>query len=168
MEHIENKIHSFLRYNWYCCHSIAKSCPTLYYLMDLSTPSLPHPSLPPGVCPNSCPLSQWCYPTISSSVILVSSCLQSFPASGSFPMSQFFTSGGQSIGASPSASVLSRNKSGLISFRMDWLDLLAAQWTLKESSPAPQFEGINSLALRPLYGPTLTSIHDYWKNHSSD
>ena len=105
---------------------------------------------------------------ISSSVILVSSCLQSFPASGSFPMSQFFTSGGQSIGASPSASVLSRNKSGLISFRMDWLDLLAAQWTLKESSPAPQFEGINSLALRPLYGPTLTSIHDYWKNHTFD
>ena len=91
-----------------------------------------------------------------------------FQSSGSFPMSQFFTSGGQSIGASPSASVLSRNKSGLISFRMDWLDLLAAQWTLKESSPAPQFEGINSLALRPLYGPTLTSIHDYWKNHTFD
>ena len=57
--------------------------------------------------------------------------------------------------------------SGLISFRMDWLDLLAAQWTLKESSPA-QFEGINSSALSPIYCPTLTSIHDYWKNHSFD
>ena len=61
----------------------------------------------PGVCPSSCPLNQWCHPTISSSVIPYSSCLQSFPASGSFPMSQFFTSGGQSAGAS--ASVLPMN-----------------------------------------------------------
>ena len=67
---------------------------------------LPCPSLSAGVCSNSCSLSQWCHPTISSSVILVSSRLQSFPASGSFPRSQFFTSGGQSIGASASASVL--------------------------------------------------------------
>ena len=55
---------------------------------------------------------------------------------------------------------------GLISFRIDWFDLLAVQGTLKESSPTPQFESINSLALSFLYGPTLTSIHDYWKNHS--
>ena len=66
---------------------------------------LPCPSLSPGVCSNSCPLNQWSHPTISSSVIPFSSCLQSFPASGSFPMSQFFASGGQSIGASASASV---------------------------------------------------------------
>ena len=56
---------------------------------------------------------------------------------------------------------------GLISFRMDYLDLLSVQWTLK-SSPTPQFKSINSLALSFLYSPTLTSIHDYWKNHSLD
>ena len=65
----------------------------------------PCPSTTPRVYPNSCPLSQWCHPTISSSVISFSSCLQSFPASGFFPMSQFFASGSQSIGASASASV---------------------------------------------------------------
>ena len=68
---------------------------------------LPCPSPTPGVYSNSCPLSQWCHPTISSSVVPFSSCLQSFPASGSFPMSQFFASGGQSTGAS--ASVLPMN-----------------------------------------------------------
>ena len=67
---------------------------------------LPCPSPTPRVNPNSCPLSQWCYPTISSSVVPFSSCPQSFPPSGSFPMSQFFTSGGQSIGVSASTSVL--------------------------------------------------------------
>ena len=67
---------------------------------------LPCPSPSPRVCPSSCPLSQWCHPTISSSVTLFSFCSQSFPASGSFPISWLFTSGGQSIGASASASVL--------------------------------------------------------------
>ena len=67
------------------------------------------PSPTPGACSNSCPSSWWCHPTISSSVIPFSSCLQSFPASGSFPMSQFFASGGQSIEASASASVLPMN-----------------------------------------------------------
>ena len=70
---------------------------------------LPCPSLSPGVWRNSCPLSQWCHPTISSSVIPFSSCLQSFPASGSFLMDRFFASGGQSIGASASASVFPMN-----------------------------------------------------------
>ena len=70
---------------------------------------LPCPSPTPGACSNSCPSSQWCHPTISSSVICFSSRLQSFPASGSFHMSQFFASGGQSIGVSPSASVLPMN-----------------------------------------------------------
>ena len=78
---------------------------------------------------NSCPLSWWCYPTISSSVIPFSSCLQSFPAPGSFPLSQFFASGGQIIGVSASASV-PNGYSGMISFRMDWLALLSAQGTL--------------------------------------
>ena len=66
----------------------------------------PCPSPSPRACSNSCPLSQWCHPTVSSSVIPFSSCLQSFPASGSFPMSQLFTSGGHSIEASASALVL--------------------------------------------------------------
>jgi len=93
----------------------------------------PCPSPTPRVYSNSCPLSQRCHPTISSSLIAFSSRLQSFPASESFPMSQLFTSGGQSIGVSASTSVLPMNNeySGLISFRMDWLDLLAVQGTLK-------------------------------------
>ena len=70
---------------------------------------LPCPSLSPGVCSNPCRMSQWCHSTISSSCLLFSACLQSFPASGSFPMSQLFASGGQCIGASASASVLPMN-----------------------------------------------------------
>ena len=62
----------------------------------------------------------------------------------------------------------SNEYSGLISFRMDWLDLLTVQGTLKESSPTPQFKSINSSALSLLHSPTLTSIHDHWKNHSLD
>ena len=73
---------------------------------------LPCPSLSPRVSSNSCPLSQWCHPTISSSVVPFSSCLQSLPASGSFPMSRLFTSGGQSIGVSASASGLPMNIQG--------------------------------------------------------
>ena len=92
---------------------------------------LPCPSPTPRACPNSCPLSQWCHPTISSSVIPFSSCLQSFPASGSFQMSQFFTSGGQSIKSFSFNISPSNEYSELISFRMDWLDLLAVQGTLK-------------------------------------
>ena len=69
----------------------------------------PWPSPTPGVHPNSCPLSQWCHPTISFSVVSFSSCPQSCPASGSYPMSQFFTSGGKSIGVSTSVSVLPMN-----------------------------------------------------------
>ena len=92
---------------------------------------LPCPSPTPRACSNSCPSSQWCHPTISSSVVLFSSHLQSFPSSGSFPRSQFFAWGGQSIGVSASASVLPIEYSGLISVRMDWLDLFAVQGTLK-------------------------------------
>ena len=91
----------------------------------------PCPSPVPGVHSNSCPSSRWCHPTISSSVIPFSSHLQSFPASGSFQMSQLFASGGQSIGVATSKSVLPMNTQELISFRMDWLDLLAVQGTCK-------------------------------------
>ena len=81
----------------------------------------PSPSPTPGAYSNSCPLSRRSHPTILSSVIPFSSCLQSFPASGSFPMSQFFSSGGQSIGVSASAISPSNGYLGLISFRMDWI-----------------------------------------------
>ena len=124
----------------------------------------PCPSPTTRVYSNSCPLSQWCHPTISSSVVSSFSCLQSFPATGSFQMSQFFTSGGHSIGVSALASVLTMNI-------QDWFPL---GWTpcsprdSQESSPTPQFKSINSSALSFPYGPTLTSIHDYWKNHSFD
>ena len=80
--------------------------------------------------PNSCPLSRWCHPTISSSVVPFSSRLQSFPASESFPTSQFFTSGGQSIGVFSFSISPSNEHSGLIPFRVDWLDLLVVQGTL--------------------------------------
>ena len=89
---------------------------------------LPCPSWTLRACSNSSPLSWWCHPTISSSVVPFSFCHQSFPASGSFPMSRLFTSGGQSIGASASPS---NEYSRLISFRIDWLDLLAVQRTLE-------------------------------------
>jgi len=120
----------------------------------------PCPSPTPGVYLNSCPLSWWCHPTISSSVIPFSSCPQSFPASWSFLTSQFFTSGDQSIGVSASASVLPVNI-------QDWLPLGWTGWIflqskgLKEFFPVPQFKSINSSALSVLYSPNLTSIPDY-------
>ena len=123
----------------------------------------PCPSPTPRVHPNPCPSSQWCHPTISSSVVPFSSCLQSFPASGSFQMSQLSTSGGQSIRVSVSTSVFPMNT-------QDW----SLGWTpcrprdSQEPFPTPQFKSINSSALGFLYSSTLTSIHDHWKNHSLD
>ena len=127
----------------------------------------PCPSPTPGAYSNSCPLSRWCHPIISSSVIPFSSHLQSFPASGFFPMSQFFTSGGQNIGVSASASVLPMKI-------QDWFPLgglvgsPCSPRDSQKSSPTPQLKSINSLVLSFLYGPTLTSIYDYWKSHSFD
>ena len=90
----------------------------------------PCPSPTPGVHPNPCPLSQWCHPTISSSVFPFSSCPQSFLASGSFPMSQLFTSGGQSIGVSASTTVFPMNTQDWFPLGWTMLDLLAVQGTL--------------------------------------
>ena len=121
---------------------------------------LPCSSPTPRGFTNSCPLSRWCHPTISSSVVPISSRLQTFPElvfsnesvlcirwpnywSFSFTISPF------------------NEYSGLIFFRMDWLDLLAVQGTFQESSSTWQFKSMNSLALSLLYSPTLTSIHDY-------
>ena len=91
----------------FCC-SVTQSCLTLRP-HGLQNHRLPCPSPTPGACSDSCPLSQWCHPATSSCVISFSSHLQSFPASGSFPMSQFFVSGGQIVGVSASASVLPMN-----------------------------------------------------------
>ena len=123
---------------------------------------LPCPSPTLRACSNSHPSSQWRHPTILSSVIPFSSCLQSFSASESFPMSQVFTSDGQSIGFSASASVLPMNV-------QDWFPLGLTGWSpcspgdSQASSPTPQFKGINSLALSLLYCPALTSVHDIGK-----
>ena len=113
------------------------------------------------------PLSQWCHPIISFSVILFSSCLQSFPASGSFQMSQLFAWGGQSIAVSTSASVLPMNI-------QDWFPLGWTGWISLQSKglsrvfSSTTVQNHNSSALSFLYSPTLPSIHDYWKNHSLD
>ena len=106
-------------------------------------------------------MSRWCHPTISSSVIPFSSCLQPFLTSGSFLMSQFFASGGQSIGIS--ASFLPMNIKGWFPLGWTGLTSLLSKRLLRVFSNT-QLENINSLALSFLYSPTLTSIHDYWEN----
>ena len=150
-----------------CCCSVAQSWPTLCNPMECSTPGFPVFHYLPRVCSNACPLSRWCHPVISSSVVPFSSCLQSFPESGSFPVVWLFASGGQSIGASASVSVLLMNIQGW--FPLGFTGLIpCSPRDPEESSPAPEFKLINSLALSFLYGPVLTSIHGYWKNHSFD
>ena len=125
---------------------------------------LPCPSPTHRACLNSCPFSWWCHPTISSSVIPFS-CLQFFPASGSFPVSQFFTSGGQSIAVSASALVLPMNIQDW--FLLGWTDgSPCCPRDSQESSPTSQFKSVNSSTLNFIYSPPLTSVHDYWKNHS--
>ena len=119
--------------------------------------SCPSPS--PRACSNSCPLSWWCHPTVSSSVA-PSFCFQPFPASGSFPVSQLFTSGGQSIGASDSASVLPMNIQGL--FPLGWTGWISLQF----KGLSRVFSSTILLMLSLLCGPALTSVHDHWKNHS--
>ena len=123
------------------------------------------PSLSPGVCSDLCPLSQWCHLPVSSSVIPFSSCPQSFPGSGSFPVSRLFTSDGQNIGASASTSVLVMNIQGWLPFRLtDLISLLFKGLSRVFSSTTVQ--KYQFLALSLLYGPPLTSIYDYWENHS--
>ena len=118
---------------------------------------LPCPSPTPGACSNSCPSSWWFHPTTLSSVIPFSSCLRSFPASQSSNESVLHIRWPKYWSFSFSISPFNEHP-GLISFRMDWLDLLAVQGTLKESSPTPQFKSISSLVLSFLYSPTFTSI----------
>ena len=145
--------------------SVAQSCLTLWPdgLQHSRPPCL---SPTPGVYWNSCPLTGWCHPTISSSVVPFSSCLQSFPASGSFQMSQFFTSGGQRF------EFQLQHQTYQWTLRTDLWDGLdgspCSPRDFQESSPTPQFKSINSSALSFLYSPTLASIHDHRKNHSLD
>ena len=153
---------------WYTC----KSCGSVQFsrsvVSNSATPwtaalqdslSLPCHQLPE-------PAQTHVHPTISSSVVPFS-CLQSFPASGSFQMSWFFTLGGQSIGVSASASVLPMNIQDW--FPLGWTNWISLQSkVLAEPSPTPQFKSINSSVLNFLYSPILASIHDYWKNHSFD
>ena len=127
------------------------------------------PSQIPGVYSNSHPSSRWCHPAIPSSVVPFSSCPQSLPASESFPVSQLFAWGGQSIGVSALASFLPMNT-------QDWSPLQWTGWISLQSKglsrvfswelSTPQFKNINSSALSFLHSPTLTSIHVHWKNHS--
>ena len=120
----------------------------------------PCPSPTPRVYSNSCPSNRSCHPAISSSVIPFSSCPQSLPASESFPMSQLFAWGGQSIVVSALASFLPKNT-------QDWLDLLAVQGTLK-SLLQHQSSKASILQRSAFFTVQLTAIHDHWKNHSLD
>ena len=117
---------------------------------------LPCSSPAPGVFSNSCPLSQGYHPTSSSSVTSFSSCLQSFPASGSFPMNQLFAPGGQSVVALASALVLPMNIQGW--FSLGWTGWISLQSKgLSNSLRTTQFRSISSSVLRFLYSPTLTT-----------
>ena len=111
-------------------------------------------------CSDSCSLSHWCHPTISSSVSPFCSCLQSFPASGSLPVSQFFASSGQSIGVSASTSVLPVNIQDWFPLELNGFISLQSKGVSRVFSDTP-VQNISSLVLSFLYGPTLTSIHDY-------
>ena len=151
--------------------SVQFSCSVMSYSLRPHGPQHARPPCPsptPGVYPNSCPLSRWCHPTISSSVIPFSH-LQSFPASGSFPMSQLFASGVQSIGVSASASVLPMNT-------QDWSPLGWTSWISLQSKGLSRVFSNTTVQKHQFFSAqlsffsfsTLTSIHDYWKNHSLD
>ena len=157
---------SFQKSRYHQFSSVTQSCPTLWP-HGLQHARLPCPSPTPGACSNSCLSSWWWHPTISSSLVPFSSCLQSFLASESFPVSQFFASGDQSVRASASTSVLPMNI-------QDWFPLGLTDWIYLHSKGLSRVfsnttvQNINSLVLSFLYSPTLTLIHGHWKNHSFD
>ena len=121
--------------------------------LQYSRPPCPSPT--PRVYPNSCPLSRWCHPTISSSVVPFSSCLQSFPASGSFQMSQFFASGGQSIGVSDSASVLPMNT-------QDWSPLGWTGWISLQSKGLSRVFSNTTVQKHQFFGSQYNSHIHIW------
>ena len=162
--------------SWFKFSSVTQSYQTLQP-HGLQHISLPCPSPTPGAYSNSCPLSWWLYPTISSSVVPFSSHLQSFPPSGSFPISQFFASCGQSYWSFSFNISPSNEYSGLISFRMDCLDLLAVQGNLKSllqhhSSKASilRCSAFFAVQLSHLYmtaGKTIALMDFYWQSNVS-
>ena len=165
----------FQQQNWNFClfapllyqfSSVAQSCPPLCDPMNRSTPGLPvHHQLPEFTQTHLS--SRWCHPAISSSVVPFPSHPQSLPASETFPMSQLFSWGGQSTAVSASVSVLPVNT-------QDWSPLGWTGWiSLQPKGLSRVFsnttiQSINSSVLSFLHSPTLTSIHDHWKNHSLD
>ena len=144
-------------------HSVVSDSLRLHGLQH-TRPPCPLPI--PRVYTNSCPLSQWRHPTISSCrpLLLLPSI---FPSIGVFSTESALCNRWPKYWSFSFYISPSNEHPGLISFRMDWLDLLAVRDS-QESSPTPQFKSINSSALSFLHSPTLTSIHDHWKNHSLD
>ena len=138
----------------YCCCSVTQLCPTLqpHWLQHAR---LPCPSPTPWVHPNLCPLCQWCHPTISSSVVPFSSCPQSLPASGSFQMSQLFASGGQSIGASASASVLPMNI-------QDWFPVVLAGLISLQSKGLSRVFSNTTVQMHQFFGAQLLKSLMRW------
>ena len=130
--------------------SVAQACPTLCDPMNHSMPSLPVHHQLSGVYSNSCPSSWWCHPTISSSVVPFSSCPQSLPASGSFPVSQLFTRGGQSIGLSASASVLPMNT-------QDWSPWGWTGWISLQSKGLSRVFSNTTVQKHQFFGAQLSS-----------
>ena len=132
--------------------SVHFRCPVMSYSLRPHEPQHARPPCPsptPGVYSNSCPLSQWCHPTISSFVVPFSSRLQSFPASGSFPVSQLFTSGGQSIGVSASTLVLPMNT-------QDWSPLGWAGWISLQSRGLSRVFSNITVQKHQFFGPQLS------------
>ena len=132
---------------YYQFSSVAQPCPTLCDPMNRSTPPCPSPT--PSVHPDSCPLSQWGHPTISFSVVPFSSCLQSFPTSRSFQMSQLFTSGDQNIGVSASTSVLPMNS-------QDWFPLGWTGWISLKSKGLSRVFSNTTVQKHQFFGPQLS------------
>ena len=154
----------------HCEMSVQLSCSVMSDSLqphELQHTRPPCPSPTPGVHPNPCPLSQWCHPTISFSVVPFSSCLQSFPASGFFQMSQFFTSGGQSIGVSASTSVLPVNT-------QDWSPLGWTGWISLQSKGLSRVFSNTTVQKHQFFGAQLSlksnsHIHTWLlENHSFD
>ena len=136
-------------------------------LHGLQHTRLPCLSPSPGDCPSSCPLSWWCHPAITSSAATFSFCPQSFPASGSFPMSQLFETDGPSIGPSASASVLPMSIQGWFPLRLIGLISLQSKGLSRVfSNTTVQKHQFFSVSV--LYSPSFTSTHDYWQNHRFD
>ena len=163
---------------WQCIISEVNQFSSVQFIRSVTSDSLqphglqqarpPYPSPTLRAYSNSCPLSPWCHPTISSTVVPFS-CLQSFPALGSFPMSQFFVSGGPSIGQSISASA-----SVLLMNIQDWFPLGWTGWIFLQSKGLSRVFSYTTVQKHQFFGtqlslcPTLIFIHDYWKNNSFD